>query len=132
MLEVPQGFTEERFAAFSAKVRSAAGEYGTDIGVQGSRVTGTARADSDIDVAILVSADRFEEILRQRFGVPNPGSAKERTMQHARAMGEIQAGEAGLRPLRTALEADFGIEVDISIICIGGRFDSPPYLALRQ
>ena len=132
MLEVPQGFTEERFAALSARVRSAAGQYGTDIRVQGSRAKGTARPDSDIDVAILVSAEQFEEILRQRFGVPSPGSAKERTMQHARAMGKIQAGEAGLRPLRTALEAEFGMEVDISIICVGGRFDSPPYVALRQ
>jgi hypothetical protein len=132
MLDVPQGLTEDQFAASSAKVRSAAGQFGGDIRVQGSRVSGTARPDSDIDIAIVVSVERFEEILHLRFGIPNPGSAKERTMLHARATGKIQAGEAGLRPLRTALEADLGIEVDISIICSGGRFDTPPYLSLRQ
>jgi len=131
MLDVPQGLSEEQFAALSAGVRSAVGHYSSDIQVQGSRVSGTARPDSDIDIAIRLSAERFEEILQQRFGVPNPGSAKERTMQHARAKGKIQAGEAGLRSLRTALEIELGLQVDISLICIGGEFDTPPYLPLR-
>jgi predicted nucleotidyltransferase len=131
MLEVPQGLSEEQFAALSARVRSAAGDYSSDIQVQGSRVKGTARPDSDIDIAIRVPKERFEEILRDRFGVPNPGSAKERTMRHARAKGKIQAGEAGLRSLRTALEVELGIEVDISVICIGGEFDVAPFIPLR-
>jgi hypothetical protein len=132
MLEVPQGLSEEQFAALSARVRLAAGHYGSDIQVQSSRAGGTARPDSDLDIAIRVPRERFEEILLQRFGVPNPGSAKERTMRHARATGKIQAGEAGLRSLRMALEADLGLEVDISVICIDGPFDAPPYLPLKQ
>lgn len=132
MLEVPQGLSEEQFAALSARVRSAAGHYSDDIRIQGSRAGGTARPDSDLDIAIRVTHARFEEILQQRFGIPNSGSAKERTMQHARAAGKIQAGEAGLRSLRTALETDLGLEVDVSVICIDGPFDAPPYLPLKE
>src|SRR5437762_3010694 len=117
MLDVPQGLSEEQFAELSARVRLGTGHYGSGLPLQGSRVRGTARPDSDIDIAIRVPHDRFEEILQQRFGVPNPGSAKDRTMQHARATSKIQAGEAGLRSLRRALEAEFGLEVDMSIIC---------------
>jgi hypothetical protein len=98
---------------------------------RGSRVTGTAGPTSDLDIAIRVSPKRFEELLAQRFGSPNPGSAKERTMQHARQTGKIQAGEAGLRSLRKALETDLGMEVDIAIIQEGGPFDVGPYLPLQ-
>ncbi|MFI7285123.1 hypothetical protein ACIBRY_00375 [Streptomyces anulatus] len=42
--------------------------------------------------------------------------------------GKIQAGEAGLRSLRKALEAQLGMEVDLSIIRRGGPFDNPPYI----
>ena len=132
MPELPQGLSEEQFAALSARVRSAAGQYGEDIQIQGSRVAGTAESDSDLDIAIRFPRDQFEEILKSCFGVPNPGSAKERTMQHAREKGKIQAGEAGLRVLRMALEAELGIEVDISVICIDGEFDTPPFLPLRS
>jgi hypothetical protein len=123
--------TEEQFANLSAKVRAVAGHLGSDIQVQGSRVAGTAREDSDLDLAIRVSPEQFEEFLRERFGTPNPNSAKARTMQHARETGKIQAGEAGLRPLRKALEADLGVEVDIAVIQSGGPFDQGPYLPLR-
>jgi hypothetical protein len=130
MLSVPQGLTQEQFANLSVIVRAAVIHLGQDVRVQGSRAGGSARADSDLDLAIRVSPERFEEILSERFGAPNPGSAKEKTMQHARATGKIQAGEAGLRLLRRTLEADLGMEVDISVIREGGPFDQGPYLPL--
>jgi hypothetical protein len=132
MLDVPQGLSDEPFAALSARIRYAAGHYSGDIPIQGSRVSGTARPDSDLAIAIQVPRERSEAILRERFGAPNPGSAKERTMRHARASGKIQAGEAGLRSLRIELEAEFGLDIDVSVICIGGQFDVPPYLPLKQ
>jgi hypothetical protein len=131
MATPPQGLTAEQFTDLSAKVRAGAGHLGGDLLVHGSRVTGTARADSDLDIAIRVSAERFEDHLAARFGNPRPGTAKARTMQHARATGKIQSGEAGLRGLRKALEADLGIEVDLAIIREGGPFDQGPYLPLE-
>lgn len=132
MASVPQGLTEEQFAAISLKVRQAVAHLSDDIQVHGSRVTGTAQPDSDLDLAVRVDAERFEQILAERFGIPNSGSAKERTMLRARETGKIQAGEAGLRSLRIALEDDLGMEVDISVICEGGLFDQGPYLPLQS
>ena len=85
-----------------------------------------------MDIAIRVSGERFENILTDCFGTPNPGSAKERTMRHARETGKIQAGEAGLHSLRRELETDLEMAVDLSVICMGGPFDRGPYLPLRE
>ncbi|MGB9752828.1 nucleotidyltransferase domain-containing protein [Roseiflexus castenholzii] len=93
-------------------------------------MVGTARPDSDIDIAIRVSPERFNQLIRERFGTPNPGSAKERTMLHALETGKIQAGEAGLRGLRKSLEERFGYPVDISVIREGGPFDRGPWVPL--
>jgi hypothetical protein len=132
VLSVPQGLTEEQFAALSVKVRAAVAHLSDDIQVQGSRVSGTGDSESDLDLAIRVPSARFVELLRERFGTPPSGSAKARTMQHARDTGKIQAGEAGLRSLRKALEADLKMTVDISILREGGPFDKGSYLPLRK
>jgi hypothetical protein len=127
---IPHGLTAAQFAELAVKLRSGAQQYGNDMVVQGSRAAGTARADSDIDIAIRVTPEKFEELIAQRFGRPNVGSAKERTMLHAINTGKIQAGEAGLHPLRRELEALLGMDVDVSIIRIGGAFDNPPFIGV--
>ena len=131
MPALPRGLTEAQFAALS-RVRAAVAHLGHDVQVHGSWAAGTATPESDLDIAIRVAPDRFEQLLGERFGTPSPGSAKERTLHHARTTGKIQAGEAGLRSLRRALEADLGMGVDLSIIRVGGPFDRGPYIALRD
>jgi nucleotidyltransferase-like protein len=131
MLSVPQGLTEQQFAELSAKVRAGAAHLGHDGYVHGSRASGTAGPASDLDLAIRVSPERFEQFLAEQFGTPNPGSARARTMQHARETGKIQAGEAGFRSLRKSLETALGMEVDLSVIRQGGPFDQGPYLPLQ-
>lgn len=103
-----------------------------DIVVHGSRASGTAKQTSDIDIAIKVTPEKFDELIKERFNSPNPGSAKERTMLHAIETGKIQAGEAGLRGLRKELEEIFGMDVDISIIEEGGAFDNPPFISINN
>ncbi|ROQ67849.1 RHS repeat-associated protein [Streptomyces sp. 840.1] len=124
----PQGVSQESFDEAARMLREGAGHYGDDMVVQGSRAGGTARPTSDIDFAIRVDSGKFDELIGERFGKPNPESAKERTMLHAMETGKIQAGEAGLRGLRKALEAQLGMEVDLSIIRRGGPFDNPPFI----
>jgi hypothetical protein len=65
---IPQGLTTEQFDVLSSIVRSRVGDISDDIVVQGSRVTGTAKPTSDIDIAIRVSRHQFESIVRERFG----------------------------------------------------------------
>src|SRR5262245_50361421 len=132
MAAIPQGLTEMQFATLSAKVRAAVAQLGNDIQVHGSRAAGTAAPDSDLDIAIRLVPDEFDQMLGRCFGTPRPGSAKERALHHAQSTGKIQAGEAGLHPLRKVLEADLGMEVDLSIIRIGGLFDNGPYIPLQN
>jgi RHS repeat-associated protein len=128
---LPQGFTSGAFEKLSSLARAGAGHISDDIAVHGSRANHTASAGSDVDIAIRVSGDRFNQLIRQAFGTPNPGSAKERTMLHAIETGKIHAGEAGLRALRRNLAKELGMPVDISVIKIGGLFDKGPYIPLQ-
>jgi Nucleotidyltransferase domain len=120
--------SRREFEDLGATLRSRAGGFGDDIRVHGSRASGKARPDSDVDVAIRVPADRFDAILRERFKTPNPGSAKERTMQHASRVGKIQSGELGLGGLTRELRQRHGKPVQISVIRAGGEFDRGPWL----
>ena len=70
-------------------------------------------------------------LIEKYFKTPNAGSSKERTMLHAIETGKIQSGEAKLRPLRIQLQEIFGMDVDISIIEIGGPFDQGLYLPIE-
>ena len=124
----PQGLTRAQFEEAGSLIRSGAGQFGGELLVHGSRAAGTAKPTSDIDFAIRVSPERFEEILQQSFGSATRGSARFRTGEHAIETGKIQAGEAGLRGLRRGLERLLGIEVDISVIRAGGPFDRGPYV----
>jgi hypothetical protein len=129
---VPQGFTQQQFADMSARIRSAAGKYGDDIRVQGSRAAGAAGKETkDIDVAIRVSPERFDEIIKERFKAPNPGSVKEKTMLHAVATGKIQRGELGLSGVGRQIEKEIGMEIDISVVRVGGPTDNGPWMALK-
>jgi RHS repeat-associated protein len=121
---IPQGLSTAQFGRVSAMMRSGAGHIGEDMVVQGSRAAGTATTTSDIDLAVRVSTDRFNQIISQRFGSAKLGTAKGRTMLRALDTGKIQAGEAGLSGVRRAIQGELGIETDLSIIEIGGAFDN--------
>ncbi|MEM5769585.1 MAG: nucleotidyltransferase domain-containing protein [Bacillota bacterium] len=122
--KLPQGLDKQSFETASKLIRDTAGSVSDDIVVQGSRAAGTATADSDIDFAIRVSQEQFDNLIKQYFKTPNPGSAAERTLRHAIQSGKIQSGEAKLSGLRKMLEKQFGMKVDISIILKGGPFDN--------
>ena len=126
------GLVDHQLSGPGLELVDEAGELqlGDDIVVHGSRAAGTARAASDLDVAIRVDRATFDSLVRERFGTPNPGSAKERTMLHAIDTGKIQSGEAGLRQLRVALEKTVGRDVDVSVVLKGGPFDNGPTLPL--
>ncbi|WP_206110381.1 nucleotidyltransferase domain-containing protein [Paenibacillus aquistagni] len=133
-LKVPQGLTQAQFDKVSSMIREKVGHISDDIVVQGSRAKGTAKPTSDIDIAIRVPAEKFNELIQSSFSKvkpPNPGSAKEKTMLHAIETGKIQSGEAKLSKFREQLQQELGMDVDISIIKMGGPFDNPPFTPLK-
>lgn len=130
-LKIPQGLTGDQFSEMSGLLKNSLADIGDDIFVQGSRAGGTARATSDIDIGVRVGKEKFDLLIKEFFGTPNPNSAKERTMLHAIETGKIQSGEAKLRPLRKSIENLLDMEADISIILEGGKFDNPPYLPIK-
>ncbi len=99
-LNIPQGLTNSQFDEVSRVVRIMAGEIGLgdDIFVQGSRAAGTAKPTSDLDIAIRLSPEKFDNFLRNqsKLNRVNPGSAKEKTLLRAIETGKIQAGESTL------------------------------------
>ncbi|WP_345683373.1 LamG-like jellyroll fold domain-containing protein [Novipirellula caenicola] len=129
-LRIPQGLSPRQFDRISAQIRSKADDLGlgSDVFVQGSRASGTARATSDIDIAIRVSPERFDSFINNpqlsRLSNPRAGSKLADTRSHALQTGKIQSGEARLSRLRTALENGLGIDVDLSVIRRGGQFDN--------
>ncbi|HTF49074.1 MAG TPA: DUF4781 domain-containing protein [Pseudonocardia sp.] len=129
---IPQGVTPEQFQQAGSALRKVVGDISDDVAVHGSRGAGTARPDSDIDIAIRVAPDKFDQVVRGRMGVPNPGSAKEDSLKYALSEGKFTAGRAGYRQVRDQLQEIFGRKVDLSIVRIGGNFDQGPYIQLPK
>ena len=127
---IPQGISQVSFNRAVKLIREKTGHISDDIVVQGSRAGGTARPTSDIDFSVRVSPQKFDQLIKERFGTPNPGSQRESTKMTAIERGRIFARDAGLAPLRDELQRElgFGIEVDISIIKKGGLFDNSYFI----
>ena len=66
----PDGIGPDQAAAAAALIRRRAAHYGDDVIVQGSRAGYSIRPGSDIDIGLRVTPERFEEVLRDRFGDP--------------------------------------------------------------
>jgi RHS repeat-associated protein len=131
-IKVPQGLTGSQFNKVADILHTDAGHISSDIVVQGSRATGTAAKGADIDFAVRVNQDNFNQIASQKFKTPNAGSAKERTMNEALAKGRIHTGEAKLGPTQERLVGATKLEVDLSIVERKGPFDQGPTLPVPK
>ena len=138
-LKIPQGITEEQFAKASTLIKENAKikEIGGEIFVQGSRAKGTAKPTSDIDFGVRVSVERFDQLIKECFGIPNPGSQAEKTMLHAIETGKIQYGEIKLagfkigKSFKKLISDVMGkIDIDFSVIKANGPFDVGPFINL--
>lgn len=133
---VPQGITDRQAAQTADAVIDKARQMGLgdDVVAQGSRVTGTAKPTSDLDLAIRVSPERFDSFLNtdSRLAKVNPGTSKAATREWSIDNGILQRGEARLSPTGRALEAHLDMDVDLSVVRRGGAFDQGPSMAMRS
>jgi hypothetical protein len=112
----PQGMTEEQFQQVSDRLRERlkqeagrTGYFGDDIFVHGSRGSGIAADDADLDIGIRVSAESFDQ------------------------------GEAGISGIRKEIQRlineemnlGFGKGVQVTVIREAGPFDQGPFIPLR-
>jgi predicted nucleotidyltransferase len=127
---LPQGISNEKFKLISTQIFAEVGYISDDVVIQGSRASGVAKLSSDVDIAIKVSPEKFDQLILEKFGKPNPGSARYRTMEYSIKNGIIQTGEARLRGLRDELEKILNLDVDLSIVKKGGEFDKGAQIPL--
>lgn len=132
---IPQGFTRTTFEDFSAQIRKGAGHYGDDIQVVGSRAVGAARPKGDMDLAIRVSPERFDDILRERFGSLTGHPPNLQTViDDARNTGKISRRDLGLMQFTTRLgqQRTWDLtKIDLAVVRVGGTFDAGPFIPLR-
>lgn len=132
--KVPAGLTGEAFSSASAHLRKRLrevaqyGDFGDDIFVHGSRAVG--KTTSDLDIGIRVTAKQFDDMIEARLKTLTPGSDTWKTLQVAKQEGRIFAGEIGISGVRKEIQRLLGIDVDLSVIRAGGKFDNGPYIPL--
>ncbi|GIF07833.1 nucleotidyltransferase domain-containing protein [Actinoplanes siamensis] len=135
--QIPQGFTERQFGRFARGARQLRKQSGLpegDLVVQGSRVRGTARSTSDIDVALRLDERSFFEHAELMLGRAPIGTRLRKSMlRDIRQNGQLRSFTLGhefqvLR--RRLLDSESPFEVQFSAIRIGGRLDTGPFIPL--
>lgn len=141
----PQGMTAEQFQEVSDRLRNRlkqeadrTGELGDDIFVHGSRGRGEAASDSDLDIGIRVSGERFEQLIQQRLASVKEGGDKWKTLQRALEQGRLHQGEAGIsgisreiqRLINEEMALGFTKGVQVTVIREAGPFDEGPFIPL--
>ncbi len=143
----PQGMTEEQFQLVSDRLRdrlrqeaARTGDLGDDLFIHGSRASGTAAPDADLDIGIRVSAERFDQLIQDRLLRVREGGDKWKTLQEAVRQGRLHAGEAGISGIRKeiqrlineAMNLGFAKGVQVTVIREAGPFDQGPFIPLRR
>jgi len=133
----PQGFTERQFKRFAHGARRLQREAGLpdgDLVVHGSRVRGTARARSDIDVALRVDDRAFFELSEKALARARPGTKLRASMlKRINRNGQLSSFDLGAefgRQRHRLLDAHSPHVVQFSVLRIGGKLDTGPFRPL--
>ncbi|GAA4602551.1 putative nucleotidyltransferase [Actinoplanes octamycinicus] len=133
--QVPQGLTDRQFnklARGARQLRRQAGLPDGDLVVQGSRARGTARAGSDLDVALRVDEQTFFDLSEQMLSRARLGTKlRERMLRRIRKNGQLSSFDLGhdFQNLRhTLLDPESPYDVQFSVLQIGGKLDTGPFI----
>jgi predicted nucleotidyltransferase len=134
---IPQGFTERQWTRFARGARQTQRQAGLpdgDLVAHGSRVRGTARPDSDIDVALIVDDKTFFDLAERSLARAPDGTRLRRTMlRRINENGQLASFDLGtdfthLR--RELMDTHVPHKVQFSVLRRGGKFDNGPFLPL--
>jgi hypothetical protein len=134
---LPQGFTERQWTRFARGARQTQRQAGLpdgDLVAHGSRVRGTARPDSDIDVALIVDDDAFFDLAERSLSRAPAGTRLRKTMlRRINENGQLASFDLGtdfthLR--RELMDTHVPHKVQFSVLRRGGKFDNGPFLPL--
>lgn len=143
----PQGMTARQFGELSDRLRERlkqeagrTGDLGDDIFVHGSRGRDTAASDSDLDIGIRVSAERFHQLIQDRLARVRQGGDRWATLQEAARQGRLHSGEAGISGIRKEIQRlvneemnlGFARGVQVTVIREAGPFDHGPFIPLHK
>lgn len=134
---IPQGFTERQFWRFARgvrRLRKLANLPDGELVIHGSRVIGTARTTSDIDIALRVDDTTFFELAERVLGRARRGTRlRAAILDRIRRNGQLSSFDLGVefQSLRRKLvDAESPVPVQFSVLKIGGRLDTGPFLSL--
>jgi uncharacterized protein YukE len=117
---IPQGLSKLQFSKAISMMRSSVGFDG-ELLVQGSRFAYSGKAASDLDFMLRVKPEVFDQLLKDFVAKP---SRYERELARAIEVGKINPANLGLTALRRAVDKGLPVDVDLSVIKLGGKFDS--------
>jgi hypothetical protein len=134
---IPQGFTERGFKRFARGARQLQRQSGLpegELAAHGSRIRGTARAASDIDVALRVDEKTFFNLAEKALSRARPGT-RLRTSMLKRINGNGQLSSFDLGPefqrmRRGLMDSESPFKVQFSVLRKGGKLDNGPWLPL--
>ncbi|WP_033339737.1 nucleotidyltransferase domain-containing protein [Catenuloplanes japonicus] len=134
---MPQGLTDRQWQRFSRGARQLQRDARLppgDLGVHGSRARGTARSDSDIDVALRVDDRTFHDLAQRALARAPEGTRLRRTMlRRIRNNGQLSSFDLGTEftnRRQALLDSHVSVPVQFSVLRRGGPFDNGPYIPL--
>lgn len=134
---IPQGFTErgfKRFARGARQLRARSGLPEGELVAHGSRVRGTARAASDIDVALRVDDKTFFDLAEKSLSRAHPGTKLRASMlKRINGNGQLSSFDLGpefQRMRRELMDSESPFKVQFSVLRQGGKLDNGPWLSL--
>ncbi|WP_067813505.1 nucleotidyltransferase domain-containing protein [Actinomadura kijaniata] len=135
---VPQGFTDREFRKFARNIRQLQRQAGLpkgDLILHGSRIKGTARTNSDIDIALRVNKKDFFNLAERALARAPLGTRLRKSMlRRFNENGQIASFDLGSdfqKLRRELLDSNSPVKVQFSVLLKGGKLDNGPSLPIQ-
>jgi hypothetical protein len=138
VLKVPQGLSIRQWRKFRRAARKVAREAklpSGELAVHGSRAKGISKVGKDIDVILRVDEKAFFEFTQARIASVRQGTKLHKTLLKAARKGKLSRFDISPefnKILRKYLHPTVPYDIDFSIIKIGSKFDTGPFIPIGR